>query len=249
MMIFGVVNCSPDSLNTDSFVADGTQAAARIEALLADGADGIDIGGQGSTEISTLADWRTEWNRVKPALEAAVGRVSDISIDTWRVKVARKAFEAGATTLNAANGMQDDVFWEVAAEFDAAVVVPFMCGPNPHELQHVSGDPIDAMLDYFAERLATADRYGLRDRCLLDPGTGFGPHGWKWEDRYHYQKAVYTGLGRLRVLGLPLYIPLPWRETAQHDELLEIVLAQHPEYARAHYPAKVRAVERTIAAS
>lgn len=247
MMIFGVVNCSPDSLNTDSYVSDGDQAAARIDALLEDGADGIDIGGQGSTEVSTLADWRTEWERVEPALAAAVARTDDVSIDTWRIEVARAAFEGGATTLNAANGMQDEVFWELAAEFGAQVVVPFMNGPNPHELRHVVGDPIDAMVDYYTARLRVADRYGLRDRCLLDPGTGFGPHGWKWEDRYHYQKAVYSGLGRLRVLGLPLYLPLPWRETDQHAELMEIALSQRPEYARVHYPAKVRAVERRLA--
>ena len=249
MMIFGVVNCSPDSLNMDSFVADGTQAAARIEALLREGADGIDIGGQGSTEVSTLADWHTEWERVEPALAAARAAGVDVSIDTWRVEVARAAFEHGATTLNAANGMQDAGFWEVAADHGAQVVVPFMNGPHPHALRHVPGDPIDAMLTYFAERLRVADRYGLRDRCLLDPGTGFGPHGWAWEDRYHYQKAVYQGLGRLRELGRPLYIPLPWRETDQHDELLEIVLAQLPEYARAHYPAKVRRVEALVAGS
>lgn len=246
MMIFGVVNCSPDSLNTDSFVAGEEEAIVRIDALLEDGADGVDIGGQGSTEVSTVADWRTEWDRVEPAIAAATERTDHVSIDTWRIDVARAAFEAGVTTLNVANGMQDEAFWELAAEFETTIVVPFMNGPNPHELQHVPGDPIEFMLDYFGDRLKVADRYGVRDRCLIDPGTGFGPHGWAWEDRYHYQKAVYQGLHRLRVLGLPLYIPLPWRETDQHTELLEIVLAQRPEYGRAHYPARIRAVEQRV---
>lgn len=246
MMIFGVVNCSPDSLNTDSFVGDERDAVLRIEALLESGADGIDIGGQGSTEVATLAHWRTEWDRVEPTISAAVARTDDVSIDTWRIEVARAAFEAGVTTLNAANGMQDEAFWELAAEFEAKIVVPFMNGPNPFELQHVPGDPIEAMLEYFGDRLAVADRYGVRDRCLLDPGTGFGPHGWLWADRYVYQKQVYSGLDRLRVLGLPLYIPLPWRDTEQHAELLDIVLTQRPEYARAHYPERVRAAEARV---
>lgn len=248
-MIFGVVNCSPDSLNTESFVGDEREASRRIDALLANGADGIDIGGQGSTEIATLTDWHTEWDRVAPAIRAATARTSEVSIDTFRVEVARAAFEAGVTTLNAANGMQEDTFWELSAEFEASIVVPFMNGPNPLELEHVVGDPIEAMIDYFSDRLATADRFGVRDRCLLDPGTGFGPHGWAWDDRYHYQKAVYSGLDRLRVLGLPLYIPLPWRETAQHDELLEIALSQRPEYGRAHYPERIRAVEERLTGS
>src|SRR4051812_38172073 len=124
MLIFGVVNCSPDSLNTDSYVADGAAAARRIEHLLADGADAVDIGGQGSTEVAELSDGTTEWARVEPALQAAVARGVDVSIDTWRVDVAEQALAAGATTLNAANGMQDDAFWAVAADHGAAVVLP-----------------------------------------------------------------------------------------------------------------------------
>jgi dihydropteroate synthase len=104
------------------------------------------------------------------------------------------------------------------------------------------------MVDYFEARLALADRYGLRDRCLLDPGTGFGPHGWAWEERYLYQKHVYTGLDRLRVFDLPLYIPLPWKHTAQHDELLSIVVSKEPEYGRAHEPERIRAAEAAWAA-
>lgn len=250
MLIFGVVNCSPDSLGADSFVPDGTAARQRISLLLDDGADAIDVGGQGSTErASIVSDWSTEWHRVEPAVVAAVERGLSVSIDTWRPEVATQAFAAGADTLNAANGMQDDALWALAADHGVTVVVPFMNGPNPFELTHVEGDPIEAMLDYFAERLATAQRYGLRDRCLLDPGTGFGPHGWPWDERYLYQKHVYANLHRLRTLGRPLYIPLPWRDTAQHEELLEIVMGQRPEYGRAHYPRHIREVEARVAAA
>ncbi|MCO5312106.1 MAG: dihydropteroate synthase [Microthrixaceae bacterium] len=249
MMLFGVVNCSSDSLNTDSYVRDEAEARTRIDTLLVDGAQGVDIGGQGSTDRAILADWKTEWTRVEPVIAAALERTSDVSIDSWRPEVVRRALEAGANTINAANGMQNDTFWELAATFEAAVVVPFMNGPNPLELRHVDGDPIDAMIAYFTERLATADRFGVRSRCLLDPGTGFGPHGWEWEDRYHYQKHVYSNLERLRVFDLPLYIPLPWKRTAQHDELLEIVLARRPDYGRAHYPAHIRSVEASVVGS
>jgi dihydropteroate synthase len=57
---------------------------------------------------------------------------------------------------------------------------------------------------------------------------------------------VYSNLDRLRIFNLPLYIALPWKETAQHDELLEIVLRQQPEYGRGHYPEKIRRVERQL---
>ena len=98
------------------------------------------------------------------------------------------------------------------------------------------------MVDFFESRLADADRFGLRQRCIIDPGTGFAPSNWPWEERFVYQKQVYSNLDELRRWGLPLYIALPWKETAQHDELLEIVVRQRPEFGRAHYPAKIRAV-------
>ena len=46
------------------------------------------------------------------------------------------------------------------------------------------------------------------------------------------------------MFDLPLYIPLPWKDTEQHAELLDIVLTKEPEYARAHEPDRVRAAER-----
>ena len=60
-----------------------------------------------------------------------------------------------------------------------------------------------------------------------------------------YQKQrVHATSTSCAASSLPLYIALPWKDTAQHDELLEIVVRQQPEFGRAHYPAKVRAVER-----
>ena len=243
MFLFGVVNCSPDSLHEPSIVRSADEARTRIDYLQGAGAAGVDVGGQGSTAVSTLVGADEEWARVAEVLEVAVDRAELVSVDSFRPEVMRRALELGVNVLNSADGMATEGAWELAAEFRPLVVLPFMNGPNPHELRHVEGDPLDAMVEFFTQRLALAERFGLRDRCLLDPGTGFGPHGWAWEDRYHYQKHVYAGLDRLRVFGLPLYIPLPWKHTAQHDELLSIVVAREPEYGRAHEPERIRAAE------
>ena len=246
MFIYGVVNASPDSLNTDSIVRTTEEALARAQRLIADGADGFDLGGQGSTDVAEVVPWQAEWERLRdlvPAL-AALGR--PLSVDTWRPEVLRLALEAGASVINAADGMQADAMWEVAADFDVPIVVPFLSGPNPRAMEMVDRDPVEAIIEFFDARLRDADRYGLRHRCVLDPGTGFAPPNWPWEERYVYQKRVYSNLDALRVFDLPLYIALPWKETAQHDELLEIVIRNRPEYGRAHYPAKVRAFERRI---
>jgi dihydropteroate synthase len=243
MFLYGVVNASPDSLNTDSVVSDARSAAARRDGLIRDGADGFDVGGQGSTDAATVVGWQEEWQRLADVLPVVVASGLPVSIDTWRPEVARLAFDAGASVLNAANGMQTDEMWELAAEREVDVVIPFLSGPNPREMQMVREDPIAVMVDFFEARLAEAERWGMRERCVIDPGTGFAPSNWPWEERYVYQKHVYSNLDALRRWGLPLYIALPWKETAQHDELLEIVVRQQPEFGRAHYPAKVRRFE------
>jgi dihydropteroate synthase len=246
MFLYGVVNASPDSLNLDSIATNATSARQRGEYLLNHGCDGIDLGGQGSTDNASVIPWQEEWDRLKEIVETLAQFNVPLSIDSWKPQVTRLALEHGATVINAADGMQNDEMWQVAADFQAPIVLPFLSGPNPREMELVKADPIQVMLDFFTEQLKVADRFGLRHLCILDPGTGFAPSNWPWEERYIYQKQVYSNLDRLRIFNLPLYIALPWKETAQHDELLEIVLRQQPEYGRGHYPEKIRRVERQL---
>ena len=248
MFLYGVINASPDSKQRDSVVATPEEAVARARMLLGRGADGIDVGGQGSTDDATVVDWRVEWARLEPIVPALAALGVSLSIDSWRTEVVRGALAAGATMINAADGMQTAAMWELAAEFDVPIVVPFLSGPNPRALAYVKGDPIDALLEFFEARLAAADRYGLRERCIIDPGTGFAPPGAEWNERYCYQKHVYSNLGALRRFGRPLYVALPWKESAQHEELLELVVAQGPEYGRSHRPWQIRDVERELSA-
>lgn len=246
--LFGVVNASPDSLNLDSVATTPEAAVARARTLLAEGCSGIDLGGQGSTDAATVVDPTDEWGRLEAIVPAIAALGVPLSVDTWRPEVARRALQAGATILNAADGMQEEAMWPVAAELATAVVLPFLNGPDPRHLRHLEAgaDPVDVMLDWFEARLAVADRFGIRSKMILDPGTGFAPPQWPWEQRYLFQKHVYGNIERLRRFGLPVYIALPWKETAQHDELLEIVLAQRVEYGRCHYPAKVVRTARAL---
>ena len=249
MFLYGVVNASPDSLNTDSIAMDAESATRRGEYLLSHGCQGIDLGGQGSTDAATVVPWQDEWERLRDIVRALAALGGPLSIDSWKPEVTRLALEHGCTVINAADGMQTDEMWQVAADFRVPIVLPFLSGPNPRQMQLVKDDPVGVMISFFDEQLRIADRYGLRDLCILDPGTGFAPSNWPWEERFVYQKRVYSNLDALRQFGLPLYIALPWKETAQHDELLEIVLRQRPEYGRAHYPEKIRRVEAELGLS
>lgn len=246
MELFAVLNASPDSLNTDSIVTDAASAVERARKMLAEGADALDLGGQGSTDAATVVGWETEWARLAPLIPDLAKLGVPLSVDTWRPQVARRAIEAGATVLNAADGMQTDAMWKVAADCEVPIVLPFLSGPNPREMKHVKADPVDTLIDFFDARLADADRFGLRHRCIIDPGTGFAPSNWAWDDRFRYQKIVYNNIDQLRRWDLPVYIALPWKDTPQHWELMEIVLRHQPDYGRVHYPGLVRDLERKL---
>jgi dihydropteroate synthase len=213
---------------------------------LGSGADALDVGGQGSTDIAVVVDWRIEWRRLEHIIPALVALGVDVSVDTWRPEVADRALQAGATMLNAADGMQHESRWAVAAEHAVPIVVPFLSGPDPRSMTVVRRDPVETIIEFFDARLRDADRYGLRHRCILDPGTGFAPPNWPWAQRYLYQREVYSRLNELRQFQLPLYIALPWKRTNQHDELMEIVVRQQPEYGRVHHPDRVRSIETEL---
>jgi dihydropteroate synthase len=241
VFLYGVINVSPDSLNTDSIATDVPMALSRAMKLLANGCHGFDVGAQGSTDIASIVPPEEEWDRAHEIIPALAALGKPLSIDTWKPWVARQALAAGATVLNAADGLQAEGMMEVAAEFGCPVVLPYLNGPDPRSLKHVDGDPLEAMIEWFDIRLREADAFGIRKNMILDPGTGFAPLAWEWASRYHFQKHVYSGLDRLRVFDLPLYIALPWKVTDQHMELLEIVIKQQVEYGRCHYPETVMA--------
>jgi dihydropteroate synthase len=244
--LFGVINASPDSLDGESIATTPQAAVARARQLLAEGADALDLGGQGSTDQATIVDQDVEWERLALIVPALAALGVDLSVDSWRPEVVRRALEHGATVINAADGMQSAAMWEVAATHDVPIVIPFLSGPNPRQMRLVSGDPVKAIAEFFAARLAVADHYGVRARCILDPGTGFAPPGWAWVDRYAYQKRVYERLDELRQFELPLYVALPWKDTPQHEELLAIIVTRQPEFGRSHRPGHVREVESRL---
>ena len=64
MFLYGVVNASPDSLNADSIVITPEDARRRADSLISDGANGFDLGGQGSTDNASVVAWQEEWSRL-----------------------------------------------------------------------------------------------------------------------------------------------------------------------------------------
>ena len=254
MRLHGVVNASPDSLADFSVATTIEGAAARATELLDGGCVGIDLGGAGSTQVADRVDVDAEWQRLDGKVQALASlcesRGAQLSVDSWQPEIMRRALDCGATMINAADGLQNPAMVRLAAERDVPVVAPFVWGADPKASVPVAGDPVEVICGWFRRSLRRWEEAGVeRSRLILDPGTGFGPPDWEWADRYRYQKRVYENLDALRAFGLPLYLPLPWKQTEQHDELLEICIRAGFDYGRCHRPDRVLEAMKRLGSS
>ena len=106
--IMGILNITPDSFSDGGlFFGDADAAVTRAEVLLQQGASILDIGGESSRPGSQPISGEEEIDRVVPVIEQIrkkLGFDFDISIDTYKSVVARRALEAGATMVNSMGG-------------------------------------------------------------------------------------------------------------------------------------------------
>jgi dihydropteroate synthase len=172
-LVMGVLNITPDSFSDGGRFLDPTRAIAHAKAMLAEGADIIDIGAESSRpyEGAVPVDRVEERARLEPVLPAVVALGRPVSIDTMKADVAAWALGSGAAIANDVWGLQRDPdMARVVAEHGAPIVIM-------HNRERV--DPsIDIVADvtaFFARSLDIAARVGIaRERIVLDPGIGFG---------------------------------------------------------------------------
>lgn len=194
--VMGVINATPDSFSGDGLL-DPAAAAERACAMVENGADLIDVGAESSRPGHHAVDAGEEWTRLGPVLRAVRAAVGvPITVDTTKVAVAERAFDAGADALNDIAGLRGDP--DLAALLGrrgcAAVVMHNQRGRDS------CGDVIEDICAGFAASLAIAEQAGVsRDAIVLDPGFGFG-----WEVAQNLE--MLRRLGELRALGRPLLV-------------------------------------------
>jgi dihydropteroate synthase len=174
----GVLNVTPDSFADGGRFFDHAAALAQARALVVDGADILDIGGESTRPFADPVPLEEELRRVLPVIEAVAPGISvPISIDTYKAKVARAALEAGATLINDISALRfDPDMAPLAAEFQAPVVLMHMQG-TPRDMQRDPHyhDLMGEITAFFRERLEFAVSQGIsRELIVLDPGIGFG---------------------------------------------------------------------------
>ncbi len=201
--LMGIVNATPDSFSDGGQHLDAEAAIARAEALVGEGADLVDIGGESTRPGAREVPLDEELRRVLPVIEGlrARGLRVPLSIDTRKAEVARRALAAGADLVNDVSGLSDPAMAEVVAEAGAPVVLMHMRGtPADMASRAVYGDVVAEVERELAQALERAVARGIREEViLLDPGLGFAK-------RAEHSLAVLAALPRLRRMGRPLVV-------------------------------------------
>jgi len=176
----GVLNATPDSFFDGGLHAPPALARARVDALLTEGADLVDIGGESSRPGSVPVEPREQLERVEPALLHAVSRGALVSIDTTSPEVAARALELGARVVNDVSCLADVDLARVTARAGGVLILMHSREPMS-ALSGFSEYPdsaySDVVNDVREEWRRARDRAvaaGMRaEDVWLDPGIGF----------------------------------------------------------------------------
>jgi dihydropteroate synthase len=176
-LVCGIVNVTPDSFSDGGRYIDPAAAIDHGHALIAQGAELLDVGGESTrpgARPPTLAD---EIARVVPVIEALARSTSiPISVDTSRPEVMGEAVAAGACFINDVRALRYPGALATAAELDVPVCLVHMRG-EPHTMQQ-SPEYVDVLIEvraFLLHRVEACVQAGIpRDHIVLDPGFGFG---------------------------------------------------------------------------
>jgi dihydropteroate synthase len=176
--VMGIVNVTPDSFSDGGRFLDPHAAIAHGLALVEDGADLLDVGGESTRPGADPVDDAEEHRRVLPVVEALAARAGvPISVDTTKASVADAALRAGARVVNDVSGGRfDPEVLDVVADHGAGYVVMHMRG-EPRTMQDAPryDDVVREVGDFLAARADVTRAAGIAPLALaLDPGIGFG---------------------------------------------------------------------------
>jgi dihydropteroate synthase len=198
--IMGVVNVTPDSFSDGGQHGDSAAAIAHALALVADGADLIDVGGESTRPGASPVSVDEELRRVIPVIEAlAAATAVPISIDTSKPEVMRAAVNAGAGLINDVHALRQPGALDAAADSGAAICLMHMLGEPVSMQQAPSYDDVCAEVQRFlTDRILACQFAGIdKKRIVIDPGFGFGK-------TLEHNVELLARLESFKVLGCPI---------------------------------------------
>ncbi|MFD1642239.1 dihydropteroate synthase [Halohasta litorea] len=222
--VMGILNVTPDSFHDGGDFFDREAAIDGAKALVEEGADIIDIGGESTRPGADPVGVDEEIDRVVPVIEAVSDLDVQISVDTRKAAVAEAALDAGADILNDVAGLEDPAMRFLAADREVPVIVMHSIDtPVVPDRDVDYEDVVEDVIRSLNERVLLAEKAGIpRERIIVDPGLGFGKTA----------AESFELLGRLdefRALGCPILIGHSHKSMFDHvdptDDRLEATVA------------------------
>jgi dihydropteroate synthase len=201
-LVMGVLNVTPDSFSDGGMFLDADAAIAHGLAMVAEGADLVDVGGESTRPGAQRIDASEEERRVLPVVRALVAGGVPVSIDSMRASIVAAAVDAGACLVNDVSGGLAD---ESMASTVAALAVPFVAmhwrGHSVDmDTRAVYDDVVAEVVTELGARLAALTAQGLDvEHIVVDPGLGFakrGDHNW----------SLLAHFDALMALGRPVLV-------------------------------------------
>jgi dihydropteroate synthase len=193
--VMGIVNVSPDSFSGDGL--DSVDAAvAQAQRFVTEGVDILDVGGESTRPDSSPIPVDEELRRVIPVLERLTGNVKvPLSVDTYKLDVARQALDAGAEMINDVWGLkQEPRLAELAAERGTPIILMSNQRDKPQR------NIVPAVIEDLKRSIDLALDSGVPwDNIIVDPGIGFGK-------TLEQNLELVRRLDELKVLGRPVLL-------------------------------------------
>lgn len=201
-LVMGVVNVTPDSFSDGGAWFEPAAAVAHGRALVAGGADLLDVGGESTRPGARRPGVDEELRRVLPVVEALAGDGIPVSVDTMRAQVAAAALDLGAAMVNdVSGGLADERMLPLVAARAVPYVAMHWRGHSVDmQVRAVYDDVVAQVCRELAARRDAILAAGVSPgRLILDPGLGFAKtaeHNW----------ALLADLGALLALGHPVLV-------------------------------------------
>ena len=194
--VMGILNATPDSFSDGGKFNEVELALKRVEEMISQGADIIDVGGESTRAGFTVVEADDEINRVVPVIKAIKEKFDiTVSIDTYKAKTAEAAIKAGADIINDVWGFKKDKdMAAVAAKYDVQCILMHNREDKPYEnlMEEVKSD--------LEESIKIAMDAGVKkENIILDPGIGFAK-------TYEENLMVMKNLKEIRDLGYPVLL-------------------------------------------
>ena len=201
--VMGILNVTPDSFYAGSRMQTEAAIDERIQTILKEGGDCVDVGGYSARQDAADVTPEEEMRRLALALELLNRHYPDlpVSIDTFRADVARRCVEQyGAAIINdIAGGGLDEAMFATVADLHVPYIMMHMRGtPQTMQQQTDYADLVGDIMRYFAERVDRLRLMGVQD-IILDPGFGFS----KTLDQNY---ALLHHLKEFQLFDLPLLV-------------------------------------------